>query len=78
MDEEAGARFDRELAGCSLACERLNKRLRKLVEQLGSAMGGSIPLVCQDQANDKAAHPFFAPTTMSVRRISGLPLSSDG
>lgn len=37
---------DRELAGCNLADERLNKRLRKLVAQIGSAMGESIPLVC--------------------------------
>ena len=48
MDGEADAWFDRELAGCSLADERLNKRLRKLVAQIGSAMGQSIPLVCQD------------------------------
>lgn len=48
MDEEAGAWFDRELTGCSLADERLKKRLRKLVAQIGGAMGESIPLVCQD------------------------------
>lgn len=36
MDEEADAWFDRELAGCNLADERLNKRLRKLVAQIGS------------------------------------------
>ncbi|WP_247776708.1 transposase [Bradyrhizobium sp. CW1] len=48
MDEEAGVWFDRELAGCSLADVHLNKRLRKLVAQIGSAMGESIPLVCQD------------------------------
>lgn len=46
MDEEANTWFDRELAGCNLADERLNKRLRKLVAQIGSAMGESIPLVC--------------------------------
>jgi hypothetical protein len=51
MDGAANAWFDRELAGCSLADERLNKRLRKLVAQIGSAMGQSIPLVCQDWAN---------------------------
>lgn len=36
MDREAGAWFYRELAGCSLADERLNKRLRKLVAQIGA------------------------------------------
>src|SRR5882762_8401509 len=60
MDGEAGAWFDRELAGCNLADERLNKRLRKLVAQIGSAMGQSIPLVYQDWANTKAAYRFFS------------------
>jgi len=45
MDGETAAWFDRELAFCSLADERLNKRLRKLAAQIGSAMGESIPLV---------------------------------
>lgn len=36
MDGEVDAWFDRELAGCNLADERLNKRLRKLVSQIGS------------------------------------------
>ena len=42
MAGEAGAWFDRELAGCRLADERLNKRIRKPVAQIGSAMGESI------------------------------------
>ena len=69
MDEEAGAWFDRELAGCSLADERLNKRLRKLVAQIGSAMGESIPLVCQDWANTKAAYRFFSNDRVSEADI---------
>ena len=60
MDGEDDAWFDRELAGCSFVDERLNKRLRKLVAQIGSAMGQSIPLVCQDWANTKAAYRFFS------------------
>src|SRR5665213_3485904 len=60
MDGESDAWFDRELAGCFLADERLNKRLRKLLAQIGSAMGQSIPLVCQDWANAKAAYRFFS------------------
>jgi hypothetical protein len=47
MDGEADVQFDRELAGCNLADGRLNKRLHRLVAQIGSAMGQSIPLVCQ-------------------------------
>ena len=31
-----GASFDRELAGCSLADERLNKRLCKLLKRMGA------------------------------------------
>src|SRR5258708_16177275 len=69
MDGEAGAWFDRELAGCSLADERLNKRLRKLVAQIGSAMGESIPLVCQDWANTKAAYRFFSNDRVSEADI---------
>jgi len=46
-------------AGCSFVDERLNKRLHKLVAQIGSAMGQSIPLVCQDWANTKAAYRFL-------------------
>jgi hypothetical protein len=42
MDGGSDAWFDRELAGCSFAEERLNKRLRKLLAQIGSAIGQSI------------------------------------
>src|SRR5882757_134551 len=69
MDGEAGAWFDRELAGCSLADERLNKRLRKLVAQIGSAMGESSPLVCQDWANTEAAYRFFSNDRVSEADI---------
>lgn len=60
MDGATNAWFDRELAGCTLADERLSKRLRQLLAQIGSAMGQSIPLVCQDWANTKAAYRFFS------------------
>ena len=39
MDGAVNARVDGELAGCSLAADRLIKRLRKLLAQIGSAMG---------------------------------------
>lgn len=67
MDGTTSTWLDDELAGCSLADERLNKRLRKLLAQVGSAMGQSIPLVCQDWANTKAAYRF-SPTTGSASR----------
>src|ERR1700751_5581265 len=69
MDGEDDAWFDRELAGCSFVDERLNKRLRKLVAQIGSAMGQSIPLVCQDWANSKPAYRFFSNSWVSEADI---------
>ena len=59
MDGEADAWFDRELAGCSFADERLNKRLRKLVAQIGSAMGQSIPLVVPRLGQHQGRLSFF-------------------
>ena len=48
--------FDEELAGCSLADKRLDRRLQQLVERVGGSSGASIPLACQDWANTKAAY----------------------
>jgi hypothetical protein len=50
---------DRELTDCEFKDERLAKRFRSLLEQLSSSPGDSIPLVCQDWANTKAAYRFF-------------------
>jgi hypothetical protein len=69
MDGGTDAWVVRELAGCSFADERLNKRLHKLVAQIGSAMGQSIPLVCQDWANTKAAYRFFSNDRVSEADI---------
>ena len=69
MDGATSAWFDRELAGCSFPDERLKKRFRKLLAQLGSAMGQSIPLVCQDWANTKAAYRFFSNDRVSEADI---------
>jgi transposase-like protein len=52
--------IDREIAGCEFRDARLGERFRKLLAQMGSAMGQSIPLVCQDWANTKAAYRFFS------------------
>jgi hypothetical protein len=51
---------DREIARCEFRDARLGDRFRKLLAQIGSAMGQSIPLVCQDWANTKAAYRFFS------------------
>lgn len=69
MDGAADAWFDRELSGCTLADERLSKRLRKLLVQIGSAMEQSIPLVCQDWATTKTAYRFFSNERVSEADI---------
>src|SRR5215471_20284115 len=69
MDGADDGWFETEVAGCNLADERLNKRLRKLLVQMGSAMGQSIPLVCQDWANAKAAYRFFSNDRVSEADI---------
>ena len=60
MDASAAAWLDGEVAGCDLADERLNKRLHKLLGQIGGAMGQSIPFACQDWSNAKAAYRFLS------------------
>jgi hypothetical protein len=61
--------LDRELAGSSFADERLGKRLRKLVELMGNAIGSTVPLACQDWANTKAAYRFFSNERVSEAEI---------
>jgi Transposase DNA-binding len=66
---EAETWADREVAGCEFRDERLAKRFRKLLGRIGSAMGQSIPLVCQDWANTKAAYRFFSNDRVSEEEI---------
>ena len=51
---------DREIAACEFADVRLGKRFRNLLEQVGDAVGESIPMACQDWGNTKAAYRFFS------------------
>jgi hypothetical protein len=66
---EAQTWVDREIAGCEFRDERLAKRFRKLLGRIGSAMGQSIPLACQDWANTKAAYRFFSNERVSEEQI---------
>jgi hypothetical protein len=66
---ETGDWVDREIAGCEFRDARLDDRFRKLLAQIGSAMGQSIPLVCQDWANTKAAYRFFSNDRVSEAEI---------
>jgi hypothetical protein len=61
--------LDRELGDCAFSDERLGKRFRSLLEQLSSSPGGSIPLVCQDWANTKAAYRFLDNDRVSEAEI---------
>ena len=62
-------RGQQELAGCAFADARLGRRLRKLIEKMDGAIGASLPLVCQDWANTKAAYRFFSNDRVSEAQI---------
>jgi hypothetical protein len=69
MDARTEDWLDRELAGSSFVDERLGKRLRKLVELMGNAIGSTVPLACQYWANTKAAYRFFSNDRVSEAEI---------
>ncbi|MFZ1167792.1 MAG: IS4 family transposase [Candidatus Sulfotelmatobacter sp.] len=52
--------IEREVSGCEFKDARLGKRFRDLLEQIGGAVGETIPMACQDWANAKAAYRFFS------------------
>lgn len=52
--------IEEELSNTSLKDERLRKRFRVLLSQLWNGIGQTIPLVCQDWANTKAAYRFLS------------------
>jgi hypothetical protein len=60
---------DHELAACKFKDERLGKRFRSLLQQLAASPGESIPLVCQDWANTKAAYRFLDNDRVSEAEI---------
>jgi hypothetical protein len=67
--EESKAWLDDELAACVFRDVRLGRRLRLLVERLWNGVGETIPLVCQDWANTKAAYRFFSNERVSEAAI---------
>jgi Transposase DNA-binding len=69
MDAAARSWWEHELAGCAFADARLGLRLRKLIEKMDGAIGASLPLVCQDWANTKAAYRFFSNDRVSEAQI---------
>ena len=69
MDATINPWWEGELAGCAFADERLGQRLRKLIERMDGAIGGSLPFACQDWANTKAAYRFFSNDRVSEAQI---------
>jgi Transposase DNA-binding len=69
MSAATGPWWEDELAGCVFADARLGRRLRKLVERMAGAIGGSLPLACQDRADTKAAYRFFSNERVSEAQI---------
>ena len=60
---------DHEIAGCVFKDARLGCRFGKLLKRMGCAMGESIPLVCQDWANEPPR---------DCRRLDGLSYAAMG
>ena len=71
LGSKAETWIDRETAGSNFKDERLCRRFKMLLKGIGGAMGKSIPLVCQDWANTKAAYRFFSNDRVSEEDIMG-------
>ena len=56
----AAEALDKELAACQFCDPRLGRRFRKLVGQLATKLGQSIPLACQDWRNTEAGYRFLS------------------
>jgi len=54
-----GSWIHQELVGCRLADDRLGKRLARLMEQLSTGLGRTLPLACGGWASTKAAYRFL-------------------
>jgi hypothetical protein len=66
---QRGSWVDGELAGCTFADVRLQRRFRTLVTRLSEGIGDTIPMACQDWAATKAAYRFFSNDRVSEADI---------
>jgi hypothetical protein len=69
VDASRGDWIDQEFAGSKFKDERLGKRFRVMLAQLSNGPGESIPMVCQDWANTKAAYRFLDNARVDEREI---------
>ncbi len=60
---------DEEIVEGQLPDKRLERRLRQVFDQMGGAMGQTIPRACQDWANTKAAYRFLSNARVSDHTI---------
>jgi hypothetical protein len=67
--DPSNAWIEQELLGNLFGDARLEKRFRALLDQLSTRVGESIPSVCQDWANTKAAYRFFSNERVSEEAI---------
>jgi hypothetical protein len=51
---------DRKMVDGGFKDERLGRRFKTLLSDVGGAIGASLPLACQDRVNTKAAYGFLA------------------
>jgi hypothetical protein len=59
-NHSSGLWADGEITEGQLPDKHLVRRLRQIFEQMGGAMGQTIPRACQDWANTKAAYRFLS------------------
>lgn len=59
-ESEAEDWIDRETVDGAFKDERLGRRFKTLLSDIGGALGASLPLACQDWASTKAAYRFLA------------------
>src|SRR5689334_23722523 len=61
--------IDQELNGAYFQDVRLGRRLRTLLGLMSNEIGQSIPFVCQDWANTKAAYRLFSNARITEEQI---------
>jgi Transposase DNA-binding len=58
--EEAQGWVERETVDGTFKDERLRRRFKTLLTDIGGAIGESLPFACQDWVNTKAAYRFYS------------------